>query len=311
MKVKTLFENPNLVFNVLADTHIDVKHPLPELPKFFLKQALRDSENFERLPDALVIVGDTTSRGNDKNWNMARPCFAKYTPAKNLLLALGNHDTWHDDSYDAAIKEYRSAFCDICGFALDKLYFSKEIGGYKFIFLASEYDGGCEANITDEQVDWLKNELDSAEKTGKPVFVFNHQAINGTHGLPRTFSADEHDKDPMDGGIGVKSDEIKALLENYPRAFYFSGHSHMALSGNEWYKKEGYCTLEKDGNLTLLNVPSLACGNHHGKIKDMGIGFVVEVYNDRVLIRPRNFSHHKEYKKFIAENDRNYWEIKL
>jgi len=171
--------------------HIDNKHPFPFYPKWLLKRALSDCQNAEIRQGAFIGVGDTTSRGNEINWSMAESCFKAYpSPAEYILLPLGNHDTWNDDHYDAAIKQYYTSMKNICGMELKKPYFSQEVRGYKIICMGSIGDVGDSPVIGEEQLKWLDEELKDGSKDGKPVFVINHQALNGRHGLPETFCAD-------------------------------------------------------------------------------------------------------------------------
>lgn len=309
-RMSTLKDGVQLNCTIVSDTHIDIKHPIPALPKFFVKRALTNAKKSKNTVDAFIVIGDTTSRSSKINWDMAKETFSKVkAPAKNILIAIGNHDTWCDEDDDTAFKRYLSYTAEITGEKHEKTYFSKVINGYHLIFLGGESDCGCGAFISDEQVEWFKNEMKSASESGKPVFVFCHQSLNGKHGLPRTFDKDEDpNASPMEGGIGEKSDEIKEILEQYKNVFYFSGHSHMGVSGEDTYKKEGYSSFEKYGSLHLINLPSLSCGNHHGINNKLGVGFQLEVYNDSVVIRPRETKLHRWVKNVVIKDGKPYYE---
>ncbi|MCQ2431028.1 MAG: metallophosphoesterase [Clostridia bacterium] len=293
--MKPLYDNILVNCTIVSDTHQDIKHPTPELPQNRFRNVLAACKSSEAPVDALIIDGDVTSRGTKINWGLFRDCFAEPANvyAKHLLLQLGNHDTWSDISYEDARREYFSAMGDLGGRILDHVYYDAKINGYSFLFLGSESDAGCGASISEEQLVWLEETLAAAVPAGKPIFVFNHQALNGTHGLPRTFSSDESDTGAMDGGIGSASDRVKTLLAAAAKqvpVFFFSGHSHMGLSGEEGYRREGYASFEVCEGIELVMLPSLACGNHHGEDLHFDIGYQLEIYADRVIIRPRNFA---------------------
>ena len=307
-RMKPLYNGIQLNCTIVSDTHIDEKHPMPWLPKWQLKRALSDAQNSIAPVDAFITVGDTTSRSSKANWELTLDCFKKYKPAKQILLAIGNHDTWNDDGFDAAITEYHRYYETICGEKREKNYFSKAVNGYPMLFLGSDADSGCEAEFSAEQLDWFAAEMQKAAATGKPIFVFCHQSINGKHGLPVTWDADDTPNDPMDGGIGPQSDAIEAIVKQYNNVYFFSGHSHMGLGGEDCLKKNGYASFEREGGLHLINLPSLACGNHHGETSATGIGLQLEVYANKVILRPRSFARHRWNKIINIQNGKPYLE---
>lgn len=311
-RIKSTYDNALLTAVIVSDTHIDEKHPMPFLPKIRLNRALRDSQKSKTPIDVFLTVGDTTSRGSTANWELSMDCFPKYKPAEKVLLTVGNHDCWHDDGFESASKEYFKYFEKICGEKIERMYYSYIINGYHFIFLGNESEAGCEANISDEQVEWFRYEMKKAGDSGKPVFVFCHQSLNGKHGLPRTWDRDEDpNADPLDGGIGAKSNEIEAELKKYKNVFYFSGHSHMGLAGENKKKSEGYSSIEDDEGVTLINLPSLACGNHHGELNTFDIGMILEAYDDKVVLRFRNFYRKKDVLAFPLQDGKPIYIHKL
>ena len=308
-KLSPLYGNAKLVCTVTSDNHIDSRHPVPKVPMWFLTQSLKDSARSLRPVDVYLTIGDTTSRGAKGNWELAKQCFDKCRPAKQIFLTVGNHDLWGDDGYDAAEANYLKYSNAVCGTDHDKTWFSHTVNGYKLIFLGNTQDAGCEAHLGEEQLKWLQEELDEAD--GKPTFVFCHQSLNGRHGLPRTWDRDESATDPMEGGIGTESETVERILKAHKNVFYFSGHSHMGLCGEIRKKAENYASFEQEDGVTLVNLPSLACGNHHGDDRSMGIGVVIEVYEDRVAIRPRNFAHHAMNRKVAIKDGKPYFEKEL
>lgn len=115
-RMKPLYDGIKLNCTIVSDTHIDERHPMPWLPKFNLRKALKDSKKSSAPVDAFLTVGDTTSRGSDNNWKMTAECFKRVpNAAKNVILTIGNHDCWNDDGFDIAMKNYLENFEAICG----------------------------------------------------------------------------------------------------------------------------------------------------------------------------------------------------
>ena len=308
-RISPLFDDCLVSCVIAADTHIDEKHPQPWLPQFLLKRALSDSARARTAQDAFIIVGDTTSRGSRANWALTEACFRKYpSPARRILLGVGNHDSWNDDGYESAMAEYRRAVKTICGTVPDAPYFSVRLNGFRFIVMGSVGDEGDYPVIGAAQLAWLDGELSDGTKDGDPVFVFNHQSLNGRHGLPQSGSADPApDVDPMDSGIGKESDAVEAVLKKYKNVFYFSGHSHMGFCGEKRLREKGYASIEEYDGMVLLNLPSNACGNHTGENNRNCVGFVLEVYRDKVVVRLRDFLLHDWFRKVPVQNGNPYY----
>lgn len=300
-----------LCATIVSDTHIDENHPTKIIPMYILMKALKGAKKANS--DAFITVGDTTSRGSRINWDMTRSCFRRIPDAaKKIILTIGNHDGWNDNGFDDAVKEYYSAYEDICHRKINTTYFSEILNGYYFICIGTDSDSGCEAEISDKQMTWFRNEMEKAGATNRPVFVFCHQSLNQRHGLPRTWDRHEDPNRPLtDGGIGDRSDEIADILKKYKNVFYFSGHSHMGLCGEDMKASEGYSTFEEEDGLTLINLPSLSCGNHHGQLQGLGIGLQLEVYEDKVILRPKNYISGRFITKLNIKNKKPYYELSI
>ncbi len=302
-----------LRLTIAADAHLDIDHPNPRFPMDQLCHTLTDTKNLSA--HAVVLVGDSTSHGIRENWDLARECFAEVPDcADHILLATGNHDFWCDveKEYDTAYAEYTAACRDITGITPDKPYFSTVINGYRLICLGNECDRGCDAYISDTQLTWLQTELEKAAENGKPAFVFCHQSLNGRHGLPGTWE-EEYDPTlpPDEGGLGAQSDAVEKILKSCSHVFYVSGHSHMGLCGEKTMAEKGYSSFETENSLHLVNLPSLACGNHCGEYNAFACGVVVDVYEDRVLLTPRNFAAGAYVTEINIKDGKPYYEVQL
>ncbi len=285
---KPAINDPIFSFVILSDIHMrgNEKYRARRLRKALLSIASN------KYLDAFVSAGDITDHGEEAHWQLLEEIFAeRHMPAS--VLALGNHDMWTttpngEDDFDAAFALFQRYGTRISAVSYQKPYFRQDVRGYTFLCMASE-GTGVGACISPEQIAWLSDQLDSVP-ADKPVFVISHYALNKTHGLPKTFGDKEYDD--MTGGFGPQSDEINAVLQKHPNVVLFSGHSHMGLA-----KKKTYGTFEKVGNIHSVNLPCFMFPNHDG-IFHWGVGMVVEVYPDEVVIRTRNFLYGFWYKKF-------------
>ncbi len=266
-------EDVKAVFCVLADVHMR-----PEGYRFRrLKKAFCDILK-ARKTDALIFPGDMTDRGTEENWAAFKTVWEKFSLPKTVMV-MGNHDDWNDFSYENAFGLYRRYCQKMSGVSHEKPYFSQEINGCKLIGIASESSDG-DVEIGEEQISFLDNEIKSAP-VGQPVFVVSHYALNKTHGLPKTFGDKVYDD--FTGGIGRQSDRINEVLQRRENVFLLSGHSHMGLCD-----KKSNASYQKVGRIHSLNLPCYMFWNHDG-LYHAGIGYVVEVYEDKVVLRPRSF----------------------
>ena len=157
-------------------------------------------------PDLFVLAGDCTDNGTDENWSALQKTIDKNLKVDNIILALGNHDTWtsYDDGhdYDTAKDNFLSYSNAIMGTDFDTVWSTRTIGGYPFIILGSEADS-TGATISNAQLSWLETALADAAASadGKPIFVINHQPLNYTHAV----GDNEH-------GNGFESNAISTRL---------------------------------------------------------------------------------------------------
>lgn len=276
-------ENCKLNFAAISDIHMTDS----VLRSFMFEFALHDMENADYPLDAVVATGDLTDHGYAEDWAMLEKTFAMYTPAKNIILAQGNHDTWTEDEGYNLAREYFIEYNEkIAGRVIEHEYYSTKINGYTFIVLASEEDKTA-AYMSDAQLAWLAVEMEKAAQDNLPIFVVCHWPINQSHGLPVTWGED--DMEPDDGGIGDQSDEVEAILKKYDNVFMLSGHIHNGLVNEEQTETYGYASVESDGSFHSINLPSYMYMSPRGRVSN-GTGYQVEVYDDRVELRARSYS---------------------
>lgn len=278
-------ENVRLYFAAIADIHMTGS----VFRSGMLELGLDDMEKAAYPLDALVVAGDITDGGEAGQYEMLRDTMGRYNPAKNLILAAGNHDTWTDGGDLGTVKEYFTRYAgQIIGNVIDEMYYSTEVNGYHFIVLGSEGDG-TSALISGAQLAWLAETMEEASQDGKPIFVISHWPMNGTHGLPEKWG--NKVPQPEDGGFGAQSAQIEAILKNYNNVFLLSGHLHLGLANGATEHIYGYNTVETYGTVHSVNLPvyMFASAQLNGTVSN-GIGCVFEVYDSEVIVRGRSFS---------------------
>ena len=158
-------------------------------------------------------------------------------------------------------------------------YYDAEIFGNHFIFLEMPKMQAPHFYLGDEQLYWLDKKLYEKEATGKPIFVFGH--------VPTESEVDASYWDDQ-----LKDDaELKKILERHPTAVYVSGHTHYSLDIDTYSSLNGAqqtYSVVNDGGTTTINVPN---GTNYLDTTEVtgSHGVFAEVYEDRVLLRGRDF----------------------
>lgn len=280
---KPLYDDCKLNFAVLSDIHMTEETARADMLRF----GLQDMQEFSSPLDLVVASGDLTDHGEPEEWANLEKAFADYTPAKNIILAQGNHDTWtSDDNYALSRELFIEYNGKIADREIDEVYYSTKVNGYTFIVLGSETDRTA-AYISDTQIEWLEGEMEKASKDGLPIFVVSHWPINENHGLPETWGDDE--PEPDDGGLGDQSARVEEILKAYENVFMITGHIHSGFTKKGQEDIYGYLSVESDGSFHSINLPQYMYLTLRGRIAN-GTGFVFEVYEDTIEIRARSYS---------------------
>lgn len=261
-----------------------------------LKVACEDVKNAKGKLDALVICGDIAENGMKCEYKMTTELINSCSASFNNFIAMpGNHDV-RLRRYKHQIKRFSEFVSNIHnGVTIkDKYWFSKEISGYKFIVMGTDSATFEGAYISNEQLNWLDKEIKSTQGSGKPVFVFNHQTLKKTNGLPNTWLG----KGKWRGSIGNQSEKVKAIFEKYDNVIFITGHLHWGM--NEY-------SIQNCGKFTAVSVPTIGAGNH-GKFNANCQGYIFSVYDDKIIIRGRDFEKGRYIDKQIKGA---YEEIRL
>ncbi len=236
-------------FSAVSDIHVESNNPKPYSMYANVLKGLKAGSD----NDAVVFLGDNTMNGQTIENLFFYSALRGINPAENIFVAMGNHDFGNGNGdYNKFRNEYIFNNMFYLGNNIgSKPYYYKVVNGCYMIFLASEELSVNECFMTEEQLVWLREVLDEAEADGSPIFVFNHH--------------------PLYQLIGVERDALAEILNDYDNLLYLYGHTHKEI--------DAY-SFGVEGGVDTINVPrSTAEGN----------GVVVEVYEDEIVVRGRNF----------------------
>jgi hypothetical protein len=161
----------------------------------------------------------------------------------------------------------------------ENTWYTAEINGYKFIVLGDDvivgghWDG---MDISPEQMAFLDRELASAD--GEPVFVICHWPVDGKNGQEIVYP---------DSGIELYKNDIKSVMEKYENVFYISGHIHGGIKSTAAADFAGFSNVEQENGVTYVSLPTFGIVNSFG-YPWSGTGIQMEVYESKVIFRPRN-----------------------
>lgn len=266
-------ENALLTFAVWGDPQISFVSPLRSARVFRAVEDLKEADSL----DALVLCGDITEYGAKCEYRFVKKLLeCTKDSVKHIYAVPGNHDV-RLRNHKKQLKRFQNFVASLGNGDTDfknSYYYTRDLNGCRFIMMGTDMSTFEAAYISKNQLDRLKNDILSAPED-KPVFVFNHQTLKRTNGLPKTFLG----KGKWRGSVGRESEKLKNVLSVRKNVFFVTGHLHYCTS--EY-------TYEDCGNFKALSVPTVGVINH-GDFKTMTQGYVISVYEDRVIMRSRIF----------------------
>ena len=254
-------------FSVLSDSHVEGNNF--NRYKVF-SNSLQNVKANKSGNDAIIFLGDNTMNGQVIENSLFHGMVSLVLHGETVLPVLGNHDIGNGSGDYQKLQnrwyDYTAAFF---GRKLSHPYYYEVIDGCYFIVLGMEAQEIYEMYISDEQFAWLEDVLSQAAQSGKPAFIFSHYPAD-----------DVVDKE------GNSTDRLTDMLAAYNETndlFSFVGHTHMPLSLFwSFHSSDGYPEIYLP-RLTDLYGEDDEIG------KRSGIGVEVEVYENEVLVRGRNF----------------------
>jgi hypothetical protein len=257
-------------FSVLTDLHVTASKPQHVS---HLKMAFKDIIAQGGV-SAIFTVGDNTDNGSAAEYDLLlKTVSSAGDDLPDIYFTPGNHDLVYGNGYDAQLKLFKEKT------GAPGAHYSVELKGARFIVLGSD-SAVTAGTIGRAQLDWLKAELDKCDKS-TPTFLFLHQPLIDTVS-GSLYSKDKVIQDWF--GVSDAEPEIRAMLKEYPNAFLFTGHTHWTLESVQ-PMLAGY---GKDAN--FINCASVGyLWNDNDKATGGSEGLYVEVYEDYILLRGREF----------------------
>lgn len=262
-------EEPIFTFGVLSDTHVTRRLVSHNNGNYW--KALHQIVTEVPSTSFFVINGDITDNGAVGEYESVLDIEGLIPSLPKVYYSIGNHDS---DKNDSDFSVLRDRFLDLTG--TDEVYYSFESNDSTFIILGNEGAEGEDpdrAVLSQTQLDWLDETLSEAvtEYPGRPVFVFIHQPME------ETVAATYEGSDLSD------SDALRSIIEKYPEAVVFSGHTHRSITGTlALLSEDGFVSYVHDG------VVSAVWDGTQDTYDSQGL--VVSVYEDYIRIQGRSFA---------------------
>ena len=284
--LKASEKNMKAAFELISDMHIDSEEPVV---KGIVKKGLGDIKNAKCKINGIVVAGDITNYGDASSLDTFYKIMKGVCSGERLIVAAGNHDIGHAEdrglSNSRARKNFISKYNKYTGRKADKIYYSAKIDGYTFITLSDESKDNWDAlTVSEQQLKFLDSELKKTGGSKKPVFVICHWPANDPHGLKGI-----DDDMVMDSSVSKK---IHRILKKYKNVFYISGHAHMGINSGFTQKNTEVKYVSTLGGVNYVNLPSFGLVNRYG-VPWSCTGVHMEIYKDKVVFRPRNYSSGK------------------
>jgi len=240
-------------FSVVSDIHVETNNPDSYNAFRELLAGIKAGENAE----TAVFLGDNVMNGQEMENIFFYTALKAVKPAENMLVVLGNHDIGNGQgNYSDFLSSYLGYNHGLTGERYEKPYYYKVIDGCYFIVLAAEDTCVNTCVMTEEQLSWLEGVLAEADAADAPIFVFNHHPIYSLE--------------------GVAYDSLAKLLSGYDNLIYFYGHTHSPITESSFRTEGGVYTVGLPRSTETVGY-------------EPGNGVVVEVYEDEVIVRTRNF----------------------
>lgn len=169
-----------------------------------------DEINNEIRPEFVVVLGDIIEDDNPENDKANIAFFTKLFKKLNCraYFVVGNHDLKNVSEDELTLL-----------FGQEKLFYSYDNDDYHFIVLFSKVVERGNISILDEQIEWLKNDL---EQTDKKCVVFVHHGLSeqDLKGNPWFEDSPEH-------CLVKNRKEIRNILEKSDKVLaVFNSHLH-------------------------------------------------------------------------------------
>ena len=221
----------------------------------------------------IANCGDLATGGSDANLATYKSIVDQYAKTPVYAIA-GNHEAGRGYLANDALMSYTG----------QNLYYSVTQGNDVYIMVGL-YDVHPGLEFSDEELNWLYETLET--NRDKRCFVFMH--LN-----PRDGSGDAVDLD-LGGDMlsNPKGQVFYSLMSHYTNVTWFHGHTHAKFNVQEL---NGVNTYDNVLGIHSVHVPSLtnpkhvnSAGTSYEADYDASEGYVVDVYENSIVLRGRDF----------------------
>lgn len=264
-------------FGALSDIHASVVQAQRNF-----QNALTYLNNIEKV-DFTCIAGDLTNAGTIEQLEEYGDYVKAYSPNTPVYEVTGNHELQSRTS--------EAPFDFLYPYTGHNLYYSFTQGNDVFIMFGMSgwysYTQSTIFSVTSLQ--WLYETLEA--NRNKRCIVFQH--------CPR-FDGSGKPYEPIPTGDLLSSGTgpvFKSLMEHYKNVIWFHGHTHISF---EAQKDCSYANYDMMFGCKSVHIPSLASvkvlnstGDGYSVINSKGMGYVVDVYENSIVLRGRDFVNEK------------------
>ncbi|WP_286908790.1 metallophosphoesterase [Clostridium sp. UBA1652] len=248
-----------LNFAVISDIHVKA-HNSKEDEKLDL--ALSRLKEYQHNLDALIITGDITNSGREKEYKKFNKIYNKYSEfLGEKIFLMGNHDCWGGVSIKAAQKRFKDNLNE-------DINSHKVIKGYHFISISTE-GKRLSGLFSKKLLAWLKNELEVARDDDykKPIFLGVHQHIENT----------------VYGSEAWGNKDLYEVLKEFPQVINFSGHSHYPLNDERSIHQKDFTSVGAGSTSYIELERGKVNGTIQPKADKVSQGLIVKVSEDNVV----------------------------
>ncbi len=254
-------------FGALADVHVQYDTAQADFQTAL--KYLNETEDVE----FTCICGDLTVNGTDAELTQYKSYVDSYSPDTPVYAVFGNHDI------------YQGLYNNTQKYTGQPLYYTFTQGEDVFIMvgiIAGYYGTDTPSMFAQGTLQWLQEQLEA--NRNKRCFLFEH--ILSANGCGDALNVYPHTK-----LSGNDARVFESLLSHYKNAIWLHGHSHF-----KFYLQyaNDMANIDKVLGTWSIHIPSLAvprdvAGSSYSTIYAESEGYVVDVYENGIHLRGRDF----------------------
>lgn len=241
-------------FAAVSDIHVETNHPEAYDNYADVLYGIKAGKDI----DAAAYLGDNVMNGQLAEDIFFYAGLKGVNPAKQNLVVVGNHDQGNGEGDFNELSKNFLIFNKLFMInQIDKPYYYRVINGCYMIVLASEDPDAQNFKMGTEQYTWLEGVLKEAKAANAPTIVLNHFPIRYLQGT-------------------YNGTQLAELFKAYNVDLFLHGHIHDDLGTDNFYNW---------GGINCINLPRVTETTDYVA----GDGVVVEVYENEILVRGRDF----------------------